>query len=88
MYIFNVMEQSPCWETNSYSAGQEIHAFYETRRFIIMLRKPAIGLCPETRECNTHHFIYLGSIIVLSSNLRPGLQVVSSLQIFQLELYI
>jgi len=28
------MEQSPSWETNRFSASQEIPAFYGTRKFI------------------------------------------------------
>jgi len=32
------MEHSPSWEASSHSAGQEIPAFYGTRRFITVFK--------------------------------------------------
>jgi len=48
------MGQNFLLNTDSYSAGQEIPNFHESRRFIIMLQQPVNKSYSESVEFTTH----------------------------------
>jgi hypothetical protein len=70
------MEQSPSWESNRFSASQEIPpAFYGPRRFITaftIARRPSLSWTSLIQPISPHPTSWR-SISLLSSNLRLGL---------------
>jgi hypothetical protein len=48
------MEQSPSWEADSYSEGQEISPFYVTRMFITVFTRARNWSYPGLDESNPH----------------------------------
>jgi hypothetical protein len=72
--LTNSMEQRPSWEANSFSASQEIPAFYGTRRFnTTFTRSRHLSLSWASSIQSIPYPTTWRSILILSSNLRLGL---------------
>ena len=75
-YLFTYsMEQSPSWEANRFPVGQEIPAFYGTRRFITAFTSAchlSLSWASSIQSIHPHPTSWR-SILILSSHLRLGL---------------
>lgn len=49
------MGQSPSYEANNRSNGEEILSCYKTQRFITMFTRPTTGLYLESDESSLHY---------------------------------
>jgi hypothetical protein len=69
------MEQGSFYEYGSQSAGQKLPGFVEPGYLLLCSYETATSANPRLVECSPHtHISYLISILILSSNLRLGLQ--------------
>ena len=72
--LLHSMEQIPSWEANSFSASQEIPAFYGTRKFITAFTSAChLSLFWASSIPSMPHPTSWGSISILSSHLYLGL---------------